>query len=220
MDTESLYSAALGDLERGFTVRGETRLHQAATAGYGRAQLALAQRLAKRAGPVAAHDPNVLDWLEKSIANGIDEALFFRSALHYGVGRKEAAREDLNRAAAADCPPAQTALALAWLEHAGEEARQNGWAWLVCAAENGDRAAEALMRCERQQVHRVEMLPPVLPAWAASTAADDWENLCATPSVKYAEAVLSPLECAWLRTSARPELKPSRILDPVTRRPR
>ncbi|MGH8274622.1 MAG: 2OG-Fe(II) oxygenase, partial [Gammaproteobacteria bacterium] len=171
--------------------------------------------------PVAAHDPNVLDWLEKSIANGVAEALFFRSALHYGVGRKEEARENLNRAAAAGCPPAQTALALAWLEHAGEEAPQNGRAWLACAAENGDRAAEALMRGEHQPAPRGEMLPPAaLPAWAASEAVDDWETLCATPSVKYAEAVLSPLECAWLRTSARPELKPSRILDPVTRRPR
>lgn len=221
MNAKALFESAIQDLERGFRVRGETRMRQAAEAGHGLAQLTLAKWLASTMGPEAIRDRDVLAWIEKAEGNDVLEAPFFRSVLRYIVGERKAACDDLNHAAIAGHPPAQTALALAWFEHGNEEARQNGRAWMEKAAARGEKLAKTLRRTGWQDAEaEVGRHAEPLISWASTNKALDWKRLSTTPSIKYCDNVFSPLESAWLRLNARPKLKPSLIVDPVTRQAR
>ena len=221
---KALFEAAQQDLERGFTARAGTRLRQAAEAGYGPAQLAYARALLEMPDP--ARRTSACQWLERAAEQQLPEALYARSAARYaGLCADEADRSgavsDLNSAAAAGCPTAELALGLAWHERGGEQAEHIAWAWFRRAGTHGDRFARALIRsggagggcpaptgeaCALPDLSAIETQPLKVAHEA--------------PLIASAENGLSALECAWLRTNARPRLRPSWILDPRSGRAR
>ena len=219
----NLFEAALQDLHRGFTARAGFRLRQAAEAGYAPAQLAYGRMLFD-ARDTATHRA-ACEWLNRAAEQRFAEALYARSAARYaglcGPASRTAALDDLNAAASADHPAAEAALALAWQEHDGADARAIAQAWLNRAAAHGNRFARILMHREGTAYDTRAILetPRTLPELATKGNALS-EPLHTKPLVAVLDAALSAAECAWLRLSARTSLRPSWILDPETGRPR
>lgn len=216
MDAAALLDAAREDLARGWSVRAGTRLRQAAEAGSGEAFTELAAALLEGRVPGGAREAR--RWLETA-ANPTPETRMLRAGLRYaGVGGTAAAREaldDLARAAEAGLAEAEIELALAWREH-GEEGKNAARGWLARAADGSPLARELLA---------------LLPAGetverAALSYPDDWEafgdmgiareSLSANPRIERFRQALAPIECAWLRASARARLGPSLVADPRT----
>lgn len=219
----TLLEGALQDLRRGFTARAGTRLRQAAESGYPEAQLAYARMLfdvnAKGAQRTAC------EWLDRAAQQQLPEALYARSAARYaGLSAEEdrdtASLDDLNAAADAGYPPAETALALAWQEHENPDALSSSRAWLGRAAYHGELLARIVMHgehaCDRQPAPGKALPLPKL----ATLNRDLLKQIHAKPFVGVDDKGLSTLECAWLRLNARANLAKSQILDPDTGRPR
>lgn len=208
----STFASACADLEHGFTVRGLVRLRNAAAAGHPPAQLALAMHLLE----AGTSRTEALSWLERSVATGLPAARYLRAALSY-PSTAEAALEDLNAAAADGHPPAETALALAWHEHSGEEAEQIAAAWFWRARAHGSSTARALMAVSDIRAG-TGARPAALTAWAGRPVCRFTCLHEQTPRIIRSDDVLSRAECAWLRLRARPSLRPSRVIDPASGR--
>ncbi len=226
MDTRqaaTLLEAALQDLRRGFTARAGTRLRQAAETGYPEAQLAYARMLfdvneksARRAA---------CEWLDRAAQQQLPEALYARSASRYAgldgeVERDAVALDDLNAAADAGYPPAETALALAWREHGNPDAVSSSRAWLSRAASHGNLLARIFMRSERSRDMRSMPGTPIPLPELATVSRSHLKEIHAKPFIAVDDKGLSTLECAWLRLNARATLRQSQILDPNSGRPR
>ena len=219
---ETLLESALQDLRRGFTARAGTRMRQAAETGYPAAQLAYARMLfdvnKEPARRLAA------EWLERAALQQLPEALYARSASRYaglsGTARQEtAALDDLNAAADAGYPPAETALALAWREHDTPDALSVSRAWFSRAASHGNLLARIVMRSERSG-GRPGALGTPRPLSELAPADGRPRQLNARPYVGVDDTGLDAFECVWLRLNARATLRPSQVLDPDTGRPR
>jgi len=219
----TLLDSALQDLRRGFTARAGVRLRQAAETGYPQAQLAYARMLFdvnKQAARRTAHE-----WLDRAALQQLPEALYARSASRYaGLGanvkQETAALDDLNAAADAGYPPAETALALAWQEHDNPDALSSSRAWLSRAARHGDLVARIVLHSERSCDKRPPPGTPMPLLKLAPVGRGRPREIHSKPFVAVHDTGLSALECAWLRLNARATLRPSQVLDPDTGRPR
>lgn len=223
-DAARLYESAREDLSNGFTARAQVRLRQAAEAGHAPAQLDLARNLLD--GPSASLREAGRAWLNRAAEAEFPPALYARSALRYagrwGAAEPDAALQDLNAAAAIGYSLAEAALAVAWQEHPGPEARAAADAWLLRAMSHRSkraRALHALAGLRHNQDAANVSAPPSLPAWGTSPT-PDFRALHREPDIHTADEALSPWECAWVRMAAYAGLRPSRILDPTSGLPR
>ncbi len=219
----TLLESALQDLHRGFTARAGTRMRQAAETGYPAAQLAYARMLFDVNKQTARRLAS--EWLEQAARQEFPEAVYARSASRYaGLGgsakQETAALDDLNAAADAGYPPAETALAIAWQEHDNPDALSISRAWLSRAAGHGDLLARIVMRSERSSGKPASLGAPSPLEELAPAGRSHLRELHAKPFVGIDDQGLSAVECAWLRLNARATLRPSQVLDPDTGRPR
>lgn len=197
------------------------RLRRAAEAGHPPAELAQARYLLD----AGATPTQALDWLERAVAHGELAARYWRAALRYagtcGPPDRAGALADLNESAAAGYAPAEAALAVAWHEEDEAHGRAQASRWLRRAAAHGARVARAMLAVmpPPTEAHVVGE-PAPLAAWPRRRFARPLQRLHEAPAVLRGDELLSPAECMWLRTAARPALRPSRILDPATGRPR
>jgi len=222
-DASGLFDSALDDLRKGYTARAATRMRQAAEMGHAPARLAYARKLFDVRAARAQRD--ACRWLSLAAEDRLPAALYARSAARYAglCGEPDAAGAlaDLNAAATLGHAEAESALALAWLEHGGREARTAASAWFARSAAHGGLLGRLLLRGRHLDGHpRGDAgAPPGLRAFAPVTERSR-ELLHRQPVVAVSDAGLNTAECAWLRLTSRPGLKESRVLDHATGRPR
>lgn len=218
----SLLESALQDLRRGFTARAGTRLRLAAESGYPEAQLAYARMLFDANSKAARR--TACEWIDRAARQQLAEALYARSAARYaglnGDADRAGALDDLNAAADAGHPPAETALALAWQEFGNPDALSSSRAWLSRAASHGDLLARIFVRSDGFTGKRPAPGGPKPLQELAMVSRVSPEKIHASPCVSVDDRGLNALECAWLRLNARADMRPSWILDPRTGRPR
>lgn len=209
MNADELLEAARSDLSRGFTVRAGTRLRQACDAGSSEALVTMADAVIH--GRVPGDAQEVRRRLE-AVDRPTPEARRLRARWRYaGIGGKAlqpAALEDLAAAAGAGDASAQVEMALAWGELGDEAARHQVSAWLSRAGRTD------LLEIGGTDVGQAADEAEALPAWAKQRAPGTPLRLAEDPVIRLHDAVLSPLECAWLRLHAADSLAPSRVYDP------
>lgn len=217
-DISGLLRGAREDLARGFGVRAGTRLRQAAQEGSSEALDELCSALL--AGRIPGGVADARRWLERPGVALDPGALLLRAGLRYsGVGGPafpSGALQDLSAAATAGLGAARIETALLWQEHLDEESQSIARAWLRLASAQ-EPEAEELLGLLGQGRDSASTAPLERMATAGGHAARS--RLHAEPRIERYSAVLKPVECAWLRMTARPHLAPSRVIDPATGTP-
>ncbi|MGH8426545.1 MAG: prolyl hydroxylase family protein [Gammaproteobacteria bacterium] len=221
MNARELLEAARADLARGYTVRGGTRLRQAADAGSEEALGELVRLLLNRRIPGDAREARKR--LEAAGDKLPPETRLLRAELRYagvgGAAEPRLALDDLTVAAAVGLATAATELALIWREY-GDAGLAPARAWLAVAAPDSPSARELLALLPPGETPQ-NGPPPVPDDWAsADQNKGPSELLNAEPRIERFGQALDPLECAWLRATAQSRLAPSLVLDPRTGAPR
>lgn len=207
MQSQSLYDAAQKDLERGFTVRGLTRLRQAAEMGHPGAAFTIALKIWQRIIPGSTKKIHTL--LEQAGSHGHSDALLTLAsitALSY-PNREERIAELLRRAA--------------------QTGTKGKLIWVIWQYLHRNRPLSAEDHDQNNQSPTEADQPGLLDFLRSEACADkgfpasypvapDLDRLIlSTPiTIKVKDGFISSAECRYLQHRIAPTLRPSTIYDP------